>query len=302
MQVIYNGKDISASIEVKSAIACDMAGGKSDSLDIAVADTEGLWSKWKPQHNDTLELIDGNYKTGMMYVDGRGQTNGLFVLKAKATPQKAKSNGTRAWEKVRFSQVASDLAAAAGLQYSGYEITDWMYDRIDQMDETPLGCLKRLCTREGYFLKAVGGKAIVYSGKQFDAKSPVKTVYKSDFLGEFSFCDNAETKSACVVRYGGVSFRFAPHGATGGELKITTERVASIAEAERFAQGYLRDANKDSVIGMFTIESSPNIAAGNTIQVADVGMFDGKYFISTCKRDLIAGNMQLSVRGVLEGY
>jgi phage protein D len=67
MKILYNGVDISPSVQPTVLKTIDHSGGQPDRLELVFSDTEGLWSQWDPAKNDTLQVIQSGFDTGLMY-------------------------------------------------------------------------------------------------------------------------------------------------------------------------------------------------------------------------------------------
>lgn len=301
MKFIYEGTDITKSIDVKSAVIRDKASGPN-SLVVTFADIDGKWIKWKPQLGDRIEIIKDGYSSGTVYIDRMKPFSSVFVIEATAQPLSAKSNGFQAWENVRFKTLAADLAKQSGLDFEPYEITDWLYQRFEKDNETPLECLNRICSLESYSLKVRDGKAIVYSELAFEKKVAVKTYIRDSFIGEPSFELSAiDLKSSCIVRYGSISYKFDSPEKYGGTLKQEV-KIYNLAEGERFSKGILRTQNKYKQKGSITVQLNNSVTAGNVINISAGSFLDGTYFVYECIRNISKNQMTLNIRGCLEGY
>jgi hypothetical protein len=301
MKVIYEGTDITKSIDVKDAVIKDKASGP-DILAITFADIDGKWAKWKPQLGESIEIVNEGYSSGSMYIDRLKPFSSAFVIEATAQPLSAKSNGFQAWENVRFKTLSADLANQSGLEFESYEIIDWLYQRFEKDDENPLECLSRICSLESYSLKVRDGKAIIYSEPAFEKKVAVKTYIRDSFIGEPSFELSAiDLKSSCIVRYGSISYKFDSPEKYGGTLKEEV-KIYNLAEAERFSKGILRTQNKYKQKGSITVQLNNSVTAGNVIKISAGSFLDGTYFVYECIRNIVINQMVLNIRGCLEGY
>lgn len=307
LNIIYAGVDITDRVEVTKADIHDHAGGKADSLELAFADPLGLWSEWKPQKGEEISVTESGFGSGKMYIDELGQSPGLFVLRAMSTPLASKSPKTRSWEKIRFLKLANDLVTELGLTLQTYDVGNWLYNRIEQNNVPNLEMLRAVCVREGYVLKITDGKAVIYDERKLEKAQSVLTIYGSDIIGDYGFKDaSSGLKQSCQVRYLTPAGEFIQHefrdpNIIGGNLPIN-ERVNDRAEADRFAKGYLRSVNKWEKSGTIAIKLNTNITAGNVVEIAEVGMADGLYFIDKAVHRLTHDRTVLTLRKPLEGY
>ena len=307
MNILYEGKDITHSAEVKRADICDNANGVADSIDLMFTNTKNQWSDWKPQKGDSIIVKHEGFTSGKTFIRAWEQCPGEFSIKATSAPLVARSNETRVWEGIRFSKLSGDIASALGLEVQMFSVKDWTYDRVEQREERGLKLLQRLCIREGYALKITDSKVVIYDERTFEQYPPAASIYSQELIGDYKFTSKSDKLySKCTVRCitsNGqlLQAEYSAPGVIGGVLKIT-EQVTSQAEAERFARAYLRYANKNETTGHICIKLNPNIAAGNTVEISGVGLADGIYFVEKAVHRLTLDKTLLMLRKPLEGY
>lgn len=308
MQFIYSGKNITNDVKIMQADIRDTAGGEADSIEICLSDAENLWREWSPSKGDVMELKQAGFSSGVMYVDYLQDIPGKFILKGRSTPPGAKIERMKTWENVRFMQPVNDIAQTYGFSVSTHSITDWLYDRLDQMDTTDFQFLASRCMLEGYCLKITNKKLTIYDEKILEKAASILTLYEQDLIGEYNLQSCSEGLfSWCLIRYVDTSnalitYQFNPAGAPKGPGLKPEIRAASLAEAQRYAAGLLRYKNKWETYGDITIYLNMDLAAGNTLTLIGMGWFSGKYFIHHCVHKLLAGQTRLRIRKVLEGY
>jgi phage protein D len=306
VNILYKGVDITADVQPVKLLITDNAGGKPDSLVVGFSDTLGLWSQWKPAKNDTLQVKHNGFDTGVMYIDELSQGAGVFELKALSIPQTCKTARTQGWEKVRFLEIVTQIAARYGFKVQTFGVTNHFYERVDQQEEPDFAFLSDRCELEGYALKVTGGSVVVYDEPTQEHQSAVAIIQQGDMHGAFEFIDKSiDIYGKCIVRsQSGSDFiigEFTAPGVTGPTLKRTLY-VSTKAEANRWAKGLLRSYNKYMVTGTFSIDLNTGLAAGSPIEVQGTGMFDGPFFIDRLVHDLIHNRTKLTVRKPLEGY
>ena len=87
--------------------------------------------------------------------------------------------------------------------------------------------------------------------------------------------------------------------------KVIPIRMSDQSEADRFARGLLRDANKAAKVGtLWTGSLLRNYAAGSVVTLATEGVksWDGAAFISRIRHDYVKTRSKLYLRRPLEGY
>ncbi len=306
MDIIYENVDITNYVKVSSADIVENSGGESDYINISFSDTEGNWSKWMPKKGDSIEIQFDTFKSGKMFIGFLNSVSGTFTIKARSLPFKKSSIFSRSWENIRLKSLITDVANELGLEAVFYNIENYFFQRIDQINETGLNFVKRICIREGYISKVYDGKLIIYNERVMESEKPVIILSPLDMKYDLS-SDSFDLYSSCSVRYldefgQELSYLYSPSNAPyGSKLKIN-ELIFSRAESIRFSKNYLYNANKFENKGCIEIPLNSKIASGNTIQIIDTGMFDGIYFVHKTIQKLNKNKSVLYVRGIPEVY
>lgn len=303
MQLIFEGVDITKDVEINKAEITDTAGCQADSLEIRFSDTQKLWSKWKPEKNHRIEIKEGGFSSGQMFVDSWAQIPGFFILRALSVQQEAKTPFYKAWEEVRFLEIVNEIAGKYGFQVQTYGIENHNYKRLNQFNKTDIEFLSDLCKLEGYSLKITNMALVIFNEVYIEQQAPVKTIYLEDFDGDFYFEDGlAGAYSACQIIYGDIKAETRDNTIKGPVKKVTDLFVSSIAEAQRFSAGILRNLNKNHAWGTCKIRFDQGLAAGNMVELSGLGLSDGKYFCETVIHELVSEKTKLRLRRPLEGY
>ncbi|MCL6456716.1 MAG: hypothetical protein K6T85_01795 [Gorillibacterium sp.] len=309
MQIIYNGIDITASVQPTMVRITDYAGGRPDNLLLIFADSEGIWSNWKPAKNDTLQVKEAGFDTGVMFIDMISQSAGSFALAALSIPQSCKSARSQGWENVRLMEIATQIAARHGFSVQTYGIVNHLYERVDQQEEADFTFLAERCQLEGYAFKINNRSMVLYAEAMQEQKAPdsaLAIIRQTEINGGFEFVDKStDVYGKCIVQSqtpGGfiVGECSAPE-INGPTLKRNTF-ATNHAEANRWAKGILRSYNKHAITGNMTVNLNTNYAAGITVRVIETGMFDGVFFVDRLTHDLINNQTKLLLRRPLEGY
>jgi len=309
LNIIYNGIDITNSVEPLKINLIDNSACMPDSIECVFSDTDWQWSEWKPVKNDTLEVKQGGYSTGLMFVDELGQSAGKFQLKALSIPQPSKTARSQSWENVRLLEFINEIAGRYGFKVQTYGIENYLYQRVDQIEQADFSFLAYRCMLEGYALK-INNKSIVIYNEHAEEQKPVDSknsiIYQSDIFQNLKFKNKStDIFQKCLIKSNNsnafIKGEFEDKNIYGPTL-INQIFCSDQAEANRFAKGYLRRANKEMITGAFPIKLNTNYAAGTNVEVEKVGMFDGKYFIDKLLHDFINDRTNLCLRRPLEGY
>lgn len=301
MKLIYEGKDITKDIEIHLADFTDNASGELDSLELQVNDPKGLWSKWKPEKNHTVQVKDSGFDTGIMYIDELIQHRSFITLKALPIKQEAKTPRTKAWDDVRFFEFAQEIAGRHGLQLDTYNIDNHLYKRVDQIEQSDFEFLAWRCLLEGYCLKVSANSIIIYNEGIREKVSPIKTLTPDNIDGEYVFKNKSNNIfGSCKII--GHNYEFKDPNAYGPILKVKNLVVSSQAEAQRFTKGLLRAKNKYEKTFSYTDRFDPGVAAGNTFTLKLFGLADGSYFAYHVIHHFVRGKTSYKLRQPLEGY
>ena len=286
-KVIYEGKDIYPDISVGRCWCDSHAWGSLDCLTVDFGDTRNLWDRWQPKSGDTIAIEDGAAKTGKMYVSSVVPQSSHFTVTAYPAPQSARERRSKSWERVRLYQLLGEVAGRHGLSYETYGVENFEYQYVEQDNESDLQFLDRRLTYEGAGLVVYDGKLIAYSGAWLEgqgASGELSVVPGVDY--EFRD-DTARSYGSCTVTDGTTS---ATWSAGGGKtlVKVVPERIGSVGEAERWAKGLLRAANREAV--RMTIKTDSMLrqyAAGSlaTLHASAAASWDGPAVVSAIRHD-----------------
>lgn len=284
MKILYEGVDIYPDVSVHRCYHDMYAEKQSDELLLKLNDTRELWDSWNPKKGDTIAIEDGAAKTGKMFVESVVPESGIITLRAYSVPQSAKDKRSKSWEKVKFLQLAQEIAGRHGLTLETYGITDQTYDYVEQNNLADFAFFQNRCTLEGAAFLVYDGKLVVYDEAYMESQQPVDTITITP-ANDFEYRDEGTNAygSAEAVN-GGLTGTFAaPNGGDKVLRRILPFRMTDQSEANRFAKGLLRDANKNATVGtLWTGSLLRDYAAGSVVTLATEGVksWDGTAFIS----------------------
>lgn len=309
MDIIYNNVNISNDIEPIVLELKDNAGGKPDSINSVFSDTKGLWSKWNPHKNDTLQVKHNGYDTGLMFIDELAQNSGTFGVKALSIPQKSKTARSQGWENIRFLEFVNQIASRYGFTVKTYNVVNYLYQRVDQIEQADFDFLAYRCMLEGYVLKIHNKTLVIYDEhkeeqREVDQKNSI--IYENQILRGFTFKNvSTDIYQKCIVKSNGINGYMQSEYSDKNIFGPTLNKLiycSNQAEADRYAKSLLRYENKKMISGNFPTQLNTNWAAGSNIEVRQVGMFDSKYFVDSLIHDLTRNETNLRLRKPLEGY
>ena len=297
MKILYEGVDIYPDVSVHRCYHDMYAEKQSDELLLKLNDTRELWDSRNPKKGDTIAIEDGAAKTGKMFVESVVPESGIITLRAYSVPQSAKDKRSKSWEKVKFLQLAQEIAGRHGLTLETYGITDQTYDYVEQNNLADFAFFQNRCTLEGAAFLVYDGKLVVYDEAYMESQQPVDTITITP-ANDFEYRDEGTNAygSAEAVN-GGLTGTFAaPNGGDKVLRRILPFRMTDQSEADRFAKGLLRDANKNATVGtLWTGSLLRDYAAGSVVTLATEGVksWDGTAFISRIRHDYVKTRSKL---------
>lgn len=176
MKILYEGVDIYPDISVHRCYHDMYAEKQSDELLLKLNDTRELWDSWNPKKGDSIAIEDGAAKTGKMFVESVVPESGIITMRAYSVPQSAKDKRSKSWEKVKFLQLAQEIAGRHGLTLETYGITDQTYDYVEQNNLADFAFFQNRCTLEGAAFLVYDGKLVVYDEAHMESQQPVDTI------------------------------------------------------------------------------------------------------------------------------
>lgn len=299
--------------------------GKSDDIQIELEDRERKWQgPWLPKKGDKIsasillrnwykEGEDVTLKCGTFYVDevsfkGPPDTVNIKALSVPFTKGGKDTEKIRAWENTTLKNILSEVAASAGLSLV-YDAPEFTYDRVEQDKKTDLAFAKNMAKREGLATKVTKEQLIIYDELTYERKGPVGTLTRGeDDIKGYDFKETAAEEQYAKVEisyFDGktkklIKYTYAVPGVKEGPTLKINKRAKNIDEAKRWAQKEARNKNKGSKSGKITLKGNEKMVQGVTVNVANFGAFDTKYFIETSSHKVTGGyTTDISLREVL---
>lgn len=256
----------------------------------------------------------GSFEADEISAKGPPQT---VTIKATALPYTSTLRNqlkTKAWESIKLSAVAEQIAVQNGFECMFLSAYDPLYARREQIQESDITFLSGLCRAAGVSLKCTAKMLVLFDGENYEQRDAVFAVVKgkSD-VKTFGFNTglNDTAYSSCHVSYtdpatgNTLEYTYTPKDGNGsGQVLEVNEKVSTKEEARQLAMKRLRQKNKNETTARFTLVGNTGIAAGCTVSVKGYGMFDGKYIIDTATHNVTGSGYttEISCTKALEGY
>lgn len=310
--LLYNNKDITEDVsrDLISFSWTDKSSKEADDLTIKLHNVHGLWcGDWQAAKGAklTAEIVHTNWNgedgenrlpCGTFEIDETTVSGppSEVAIKGISVPITSKARGqakTRAWDNVRLSQIASDVAGNAGLDLIFELAKDPLYQREDQLEEADLSFLQGLATEAGASLKVSHDKLILFDEKEYEKKPSVLTLDVSDLTRWSLQNKSSSVYRSCKVKYHDPETdedieheedadlaNLSGEDQNGRTLSLN-QRCKNLAEAEELAKNTLHDANKYEVSGKLDAPGDLRVVAGVNIELTGVGRYSGKYVVDT---------------------
>lgn len=304
----YEGVNISADIApyLTSFTYTDNASDKADDISFTLEDRKRLWTDdWFPTKGDKVKvsiavheweapdkaesLPCGTFEVDEVAVSGPPNIVTIKAVSTLISKPMRQEKHTRAWENIKLSSIAADIANKNSLKLFWDCTDDPFFKRRDQVEISDLDFLCTLAKDYGINTKVTDTQLVCYSGEEYE---------KKDLVGEFSFDDKkliswnfsskaAGTYKACRLQYHDpmknenidVTEKSEDETEGTGRTLVINQKADSIADAKKIAQEKLKAANKKEITGNISLMGDLRFVGGSNIKISGFGAFDGEYVI-----------------------
>ena len=325
-----DGKDVTGDLSpyLKSITYTDNSGGEADTAEIEVEDSSHKFiGDWLPQRGLSVSIIlwrenwqgDDQIETfplGSFELDEitNSYPPSTARIKLNSIPQNSglrQKDESKAWENVKLSQIANDVAAKAGVKLFYETAEDPTIKRAEQSEVSALAFLEKLCSDNGLALKVSDGQLIIFDEAKLEQQEPVaRLTYDLSTILRFQATATLQEiykKCEVVYKHGQKDEKivgsFDDSNKEDGKTLRINQRVETQAEAEKLAKKKLRDKNKKEVQVRLTTLGRFELTAGNVIELVNHGNFSGRYLIERSTHKVGDGyTVDLELRKCLNGY
>jgi len=303
MKILYNNVDIYGDISLNYAMHEMHAEGEADSLVLRFNDSKGNWSKWNPKTGDTIALEQKKSVTGKMFIHELSARNGIYTIKAMSMPMSMHDKRSATWQRVTFSEIATQIATRHGLTLKLYDIKNQTYISLNQKNESDSAFLSGLCALEGYQMIIYDGNIVIY-----DEATREKTVAsdKVEIGKQTSYtCEDRSSEAFGSAKVYAGTYQGTFASGSGQRILETSLQANSNTEASRFAKGLLRNANKALKTGCLMLDLTAKYAPASIVEIVaqKAVQWSGKSFVTKVRQDYVKNLTTLYFRCIyLEGY
>ena len=306
--IIYEGVNISRDIApyLLNFTYTDNASDKADDISFSLEDRERLWvNDWFPTKGDkvkvsivvhdwdsanrTESLPCGTFEVDQIDCSGPPNQVTIKAISTLVSKPMRQEKHTKAWENVKLSTIAGDMASKNGLALFWDSKEDPFFERRDQVETSDLEFFSTLARDYGIAVKVTDTQLVCYFEEDYEERAPV---------GELSFGDKKlinwsfSTKAAGTYKAAKLQY----HDPVKNETHIVTEssedgtegtgrtleinqKADTESDAKKIAKEKLRKANKREITGNITLMGDLRFVGGSNVTISGFGAFDGKYVI-----------------------
>jgi phage protein D len=335
LRLDLDGVDISADINkyLLSFSYTDNEEDKADDISVTIDDRDSEWigawgdslkgaelyaaviqKNWESDGGDRV-LDCGVFELDTIDLSGPPQTVSIKGTSLPYSGTARTQTTTRAWENIKLSAIANEIAGKHGLTCMFESSYDPLYKRREQVQLSDIVFLQGLCKDAGVSLKVTAKIIVLFDESKYEGKPAITDIKRgtSDVLSyRFSSASGDVKYTKCHVSYTDpqtgktIEYTYTPRDSDkDGEEQILeiNEKVRDREEARQLAMKRLRQKNKSEYEANFSLVGDVRLVAGVTVNVIGWGIFDGRYIIETATHDFTGGyTVGLKLRRALEGY
>lgn len=312
----FNGKDVNTSLAdyLESFSYDDVASGASDTIALTVYNENMKWMKaWLPkkgdritakikftdwnQEGDNRNLDCGDFLLDSMKMSGGPLTADLEGISLPTDSSIKTTNRTKTWKNTTIKQIGAEIAKKYGLKYT-YDGPNHAIESLEQTDRSDSDFLYELAKKYGLGMKIYKTKIILYGKNEYEAKSSVLTLHRSDFIGDdwewtdtlehtytggrCSYKSNNSKKKSSTDKEISIYVGSGENAAGARTLKVS-EQAANESDAIAIIQAAVNNANEKACTLTGTVWANPKLVAGIVITLEGFGKADTKYFVDEVK-------------------
>ncbi len=277
MTIEYEGVDISGNVAIDSYVHESFAEEHGDILKIVFNDSEARWDKWGPKEGDTIKLIEGQERSGTMYVREVLNEPSICTIVASSYPVAMDTPRSQSWKGITLKGLASDISKRYGLTLDTYGVQDHKFSELRQRNESDLAFLEKLAVLCGCAFIIYDNKMVMYKETELENQTIKETMEITGANG-FRYKTKPEY-TGCKVTDGTTEYLY---GTTENVVVETIDiAIASKGEAQLFAENLLKYKNKFAKSGHFYVNSK-EVTAGTMFNIAtgQANSFNGAIFVN----------------------
>ena len=289
MKIIYQGKDISQFVRVRSCVVRDSSGERCDSLKIQF-ENAGAWYRWGPEEDDQIRITHNDYDSGILYLNTIVPEDVRYNIQATSLPCKARQKENRSFAGKTVEEILRVCAMSSGMGFSLYGVDGGaVIPYILQENESAAKFLNRMLTLEGAVLKCINGK---YAAIGIDYMQRQKAAQKLEITAKMKSSDyqrSGETIKALTIRTPYASATATDTAVPNGHTRIIRNDLPARnnLQAGRWARGTLLDFNRKCESVRIGSRFNSGFTAMTRVDITGGTDADGEWLIKEAEHDFI---------------
>ena len=304
MRLLYQGTDITGQVNVTACRCRETSGGQCDSLFVEMLDAQA-WYRWKPDMDDRIEVTEGSYTTGRLYLNACRGEDGRFTLAAASMPAKAYRRASGSYAGMTLEAIMALCAAECGMEAALYGLDGRMtYGYLSRTNQSAPAFLNGLLALEGAAFKTVGGRLAGISVEAMQEKDAAKTLrLTADQRGVTHTARRAERLGSLTIKTPYCQCTAYDAGAPDGEARVVTDKPAlNAAQGGRWARGMLMMHNRQAETLSVETAFDEAFCAMGRIDVEAETEIAGRWLIEVAEHDLIRGRSRAVMRRCIDTF
>lgn len=289
MELYYEGKNITDSVNITGAVARDASGGRSDSLTVTL-DHASSWYRWGPKKDDQIEIIDRGYSTGNMYINTIAPEGDSYRIIATAAKSGARRRASASFEQKTLEELMILAAAECGMDYRIYGLEKRIfYPFLLREREGWAAFLDRVAAWEGGKLKTYSGRFTMISVEAAQKLPAAECIHITVKQPGITYHRKENEKISLLT----VNTPFARVSATDANAEPGMDKVIcslpakDAATAGRWARGLLLNHNRQAEQLEIASVFHPAWTAMGRVDVSGPTDASGKWLIDEVRHDLV---------------
>ena len=291
MELTWNGKDITQSVNITGCVHRDVSSGRCDCLELTL-DHASRWYSWNPEEDDEIILSHGNYSTGKLYLNTIIPDADQYRILATSLKRAAARKAWASYANMTLQGIMEKCAAECGMDGKLYGIDGALeYPYVLRRNEGAAAFLNRIGEWEGIMIKALNGAlrgVCVTYAQDRSAVESIEITSKQEGV-TYKRRDNTKYTGLTVqTPWGKATARDA--AANGNNAPILTHLPAmNNAQAGRWARGLLLMHNRQAEEIRLDMSLNTRLIAMARVEITGSTPMTGQWIVDESEHDIFNG-------------
>lgn len=250
----------------------------------------------------TVDDIESDFETGF-YTIKASAVNPLSEIRQSAK--------TQAWERFNLKEVAKEVAKRNGVSLAYASQTNPIFFRKEQICESDVKFLSRICQTVGLRLKFTKNTLVIYNPNERKKEKPVRIfkegeagILKSRLYRKKDDTDYAKCRVSYMDPVKKELIEYTYKRRESGRALEVSRKVTSTEEAALLAEYIISEKNSKEYTGYLECSGEISLATGNIIALSGYGEYDRKYIITKSIQKISTGTHTTMIwfEMAMEGY